>query len=189
MISLRRLPASSGVLLMLLAVPLLSSCGKKRNQRAEIVECSSISLDAKGTAQCLVQLHRWKVEEARAAAAARHREIDSLRTRQDDSIWNLDAARHRTDLQACRRRTNETLEGCLLVAGWPLSRVRTTAESLWQAELPQHRRELQECMRRRDVNLPSCLTLYYKWDSDRALRTADSVTRARLGGRAGGNAR
>jgi hypothetical protein len=25
------------------------------------------------------------------------------------------------------------------------------------------------------------LTLYYKWDSDRALDTADSVTRARLG--------
>jgi len=37
-------------------------------------------------------------------------------------------------------------------------------------------------MRKRDMNLSSCLTLYYKWDSDRALLTADSVARARLGG-------
>jgi hypothetical protein len=170
------------VLVVLAALATLAACGKKRNQRAEIVECSSISLDAKGTAQCLVQLHRWTIEEARAAATARHREIDSARTHHEDSVWNLDAAKHRADLQTCRRRTNETLEGCLLVAGWPLSRVRVTSESLWQAELPEHRRELQACLRRRDVNLPSCLTLYYKWDSDRALRTADSVTRARLGG-------
>ena len=44
------------VLLALLAMTALLACGKKRNQRAEIEECSSISLDAKGTAQCLVQL-------------------------------------------------------------------------------------------------------------------------------------
>jgi len=44
----------SCVLLALAA--LVGACGKKRNARAEVVECSSISLDAKGTAQCLVQL-------------------------------------------------------------------------------------------------------------------------------------
>jgi hypothetical protein len=38
-------------------------------------------------------------------------------------------------------------------------------------------------MAKRDVNLSSCLTLYYKWESDRAIATADSVARARLGGR------
>lgn len=165
----------------LLAIAAAGACGKKRDQRAEIVECSSISLDAKGTAQCLVQLHRWAVVDARAAADARHRELDSLKRRQDDSLWSLDADRHRRELQACRRG-RDPLDGCLLVAGWPLARVRQTSESLWQANLPEHRRELQACMRRRDVNLPSCLTLYYKWDSDRAIRTADSVTRARLGG-------
>ena len=52
---------------------------------------------------------------------------------------------------------------------------------MWNAELPAHRRELQTCMAKRDFNLSSCLTLYYKWDPDRALETADSVTRARLG--------
>lgn len=168
-------------LLALLAVTTLVACGKKRNMRAEIEECSSISLDAKGTAQCLVQLYRWNVADAQQAATARHREMDSLKTWREDSIWRIDAATHRTQLRTCRRGA-EPLDRCLLIAGWPLARVNATAESLWQSELPQHRRELQACMSKRDVNLSSCLTLYYKWDSERALRTADSVTRARLGG-------
>ncbi|MGH7607743.1 MAG: hypothetical protein ACREME_10410, partial [Gemmatimonadales bacterium] len=87
-------------LLVLLA---LTACGKERSQRAEVLECSSISLDATGTASCLVQLHGWSVTEAQAAATIRHREIDSLKTWQDDSVWNLDAERHRDDLRACRR--------------------------------------------------------------------------------------
>jgi hypothetical protein len=159
----------------------LAACGKKRSARAEVVECSSISMDAKGTTQCLVQLYRWKIADAQRAATARHREVDSLKTWQEDSVWNLEAAKHRRDLQSCRRG-DDRMDACLLVAGWPLSRVKATVESLWTAEAPQHRRELQACMARRNVNLSSCLTLYYKWDSERALRTADSVTRARLGG-------
>lgn len=165
----------------LVLVIALSACGKKSSKRAEVVECSSISMDAKGTTQCLVQLYRWKVAEAQRAATARHRELDSLKTHQQDSIWNLDAAKHKSDVRACRRSA-DPLDRCLLIAGWPLSRVNAVTDSVWQAELPQHRRELQACMRRREVNLSSCLTLYYKWDSDRALRTADSVARARLGG-------
>jgi hypothetical protein len=158
----------------------LSACSKKSTRRDQVVECSSISLDAKGTTQCLVQLYRWKVDEATNAAQARAHELDSLKTWQADSIWALGADKHRRDLQNCTRRP-EPLKDCLLIAGWPLSRVRFTIESVWNAELPTHRRELQTCMAKRDFNLSSCLTLYYKWDSDRALATADSVTRARLG--------
>jgi hypothetical protein len=169
--------------LVLLLAPLVFSaaCGKKSNRRAEVVECSSISLDAKGTTQCLVQLYRWKVDEATRAAQERARELDSLKTWRDDSVWALDAAKHRSDFQNCQRRT-EPLKDCLLVAGWPLARVRRTSDSLWNAELPKHQRELQTCMAKRDFNLSSCLTLYYKWESDRALATADSVARARLAG-------
>ena len=158
----------------------LSACSKKSTRRDQIVECSSISLDAKGTTQCLVQLYRWKVDEATNAAQARARELDSLKTWQDDSVWALGLDKHRRDLQSCTRRT-EPLKDCLLVAGWPLKRVRAATDSVWNADLPAHRRELQTCMAKRDFNLSSCLTLYYKWDSDRALATADSVTRARLG--------
>jgi hypothetical protein len=158
----------------------LSACSKKSTRRDQIVECSSISLDAKGTTQCLVQLYRWKVDEATRAAQARARELDSLKTWQEDSVWALGVDKHRRDLHNCTRGT-EPLKDCLLVAGWPLSRVRAATDSVWNAELPTHRRELQTCMAKRDFNLSSCLTLYYKWDSDRALATADSVTRARLG--------
>lgn len=169
-------------LFLALALVALGACGKKRNQRAEIVECSSISLDSKGTTQCLVQLYRWKVADAQRAATARHREVDSLKTWKDDSVWNLDAAKHKRDLQTCQRGRADDLQPCLLVSGWHRSRVTATVESLWAAEAPKHRRELQACMAKRDMNLPSCLTLYYKWESERAIRTADSVTRVRLGG-------
>ena len=158
----------------------LSACSKKSTRRDQVVECSSISLDAKGTTQCLVQLYRWKVDEATNAAQARAHELDSLKTWQADSVWALSADKHRRDLQKCTRGT-EPLKDCLLIAGWPLSRVRAATDSVWSAELPTHVRELQTCMAKRDFNLSSCLTLYYKWDSDRALATADSVTRARLG--------
>ncbi|MFN2572341.1 MAG: hypothetical protein ABR537_12160 [Gemmatimonadales bacterium] len=173
--------AHSSKLVALLAVVALTACGKKRNMRAEVVECSSISMDAKGTTQCLVQLYHWKVADAQRAATDRLRETDSLKAWHEDSIWALGAPKHAGDLHACRRGKDE-INNCLLIAGWPLKRVRTTTDSLWAAELPTHRRELQGCMSKRDVNLSSCLTLYYKWDSDRALATADSVTRARLGG-------
>jgi hypothetical protein len=156
------------------------ACGKKSTKRDEIVECSSISLDAKGTTQCLVQLYHWKPDEATRAAQARAHELDSLKTWREDSVWHLDVAKHRSDLKKCTSRT-EPVKDCLLISGWPLSRVRAATDSIWTAELPQHRRELQTCMAKRDFNLSSCLTLYYKWDSDRALATADSVTRARLG--------
>jgi hypothetical protein len=158
---------------------LATACTKKSSRHDQIVECSSISLDAKGTTQCLVGLYHWKVGDAQNAATKRARELDSLRTRQDDSVWALGVAKHRRDLQSCQKGDDQ-VKSCLLVAGWPLPRVLAAQDSMWQAELPKHRRELQTCVAKRDFNLSSCLTLYYKWDSERALATADSVTRARL---------
>ena len=160
----------------------VGACSKKRSQRDEIVECSSISLDAKGTTQCLVQLHRWKIADAQRAATARHRELDSLKSWREDSAWAIEAAKHKRDVQNCRRAPDQ-FGNCLLVAGWPLTRVQDASDSLWNADLPEHRRELQACQAKRDMNLSSCLTLYYKWESDRALATADSIARVRLGGR------
>ena len=169
--------------LSLAAVTLLAACGVKRNLQAEVRECSDISLDAKGTAQCLVQLHRWEPAKARVAAEARHHELDSLKTHHADSIWGVDAARHERDLATCKRGA-DPLDRCLLMAGWPMSRVTSTVDSLWQRDAAAHQREIQSCQTRRDVNLASCLTLYYRWDNDRALHTADSITRERLGGAA-----
>jgi hypothetical protein len=167
------------ILLALWCAVALGACSKKKTRRGEVVECSSISLDTKGTIQCLVGIYNWRLADAQKAATDRARELDSLRTHQDDSVWALSASKHKRDLQNCSRGDDQ-LRNCLLVAGWPLKRVNATQDSVWNAELPKHRRELQTCMSKRDFNLSSCLTLYYKWDPDRALATADSVTRARL---------
>lgn len=165
----------------LAAVALVAGCAKKPTARNQVVECSSISLDAKGTTQCLVQLYHWKPLDAQNAANKRARELDSIKTYQEDSVWALGSAKHRRDLQNCRK-TDDQMKNCLLVAGWPLQRVNATQDSVWRSEMPKHRRELATCEAKREMNLSSCLTLYYKWDSDRAIATADSVARVRLGG-------
>ena len=166
----------------LLLIAIVSACAKKSTKRAEIVECSSISLDAKGTTQCLVGLYHWKVADAQKAATARANELDSIKTFQADSVWALGQAKHKRDLQSCAT-SDDQLKNCLLVAGWPLQRVKVAQDSVWNHDIAKHRRELQACAAKRDMNLSSCLTLYYKWDSDRALATADSAARVRLGGR------
>lgn len=166
--------------IVLSSLALLSACNKKHTRRGEVVECSSISLDSKGTTQCLVTLYKWRLGDAQKAAEARAHELDSLKTFQEDSVWGLGVVKHRRDLQSCAK-TDDQLKNCLLVAGWPLRRVNTAQDSIWKSQVTTHRHELQTCMNKRDFNLSSCLTLYYKWDPDRALATADSVTRARLG--------
>lgn len=163
----------------LLATVLVVACSKKSTRRDQVVECSAISLDAKGTVQCLVSLYKWNLADAQRTADARARELDSIKTRQEDSVWAIDRAKHSRDLQKCGQ-TDDQLKSCLLVSGWPLKRVNVARDSIWNSHVAQHRKELQACMAKRDFNLSSCLTLYYKWDPDRALATADSVTRARL---------
>jgi hypothetical protein len=96
-------------------------------------------------------------------------------------VWSLGAEKHKRDLQNCAKGDDQ-VRSCLLVAGWPLHRVQAAQDSMWAHDLAKHRRELQTCASKRDMNLSSCLTLYYKWDSDRALATADSIARVRLGG-------
>src|SRR6266576_2305722 len=100
------------------SLALLSACTKKHTRRGEVVECSSISLDSKGTTQCLVALYKWRLGDAQKAAEARAHELDSLKTWQDDSVWRLGATKHRRDLQSCAT-SDDQLKNCLLVAVWP----------------------------------------------------------------------
>src|SRR2546430_12870539 len=149
----RRLP-----LLLIATASVLGACGKKSSKRAEIVECSNISLDAKGTTQCLVQLYHWKVADAQRAANERAYEMDSIKTWKEDSVWQLDAAKHKRDLQNCRRG-KDPLDACLLVAGWPVDRVTATADSLWQGEGPPQPRGVGGGPGKRQINPCSCPTL------------------------------
>ena len=116
-------------LLPLVALVVVGACAKKKDHRAEVVECSAISLDVKGTTQCLVQLYHWDPAEATRTATSRHHELDSLKTRAEDSVWNLSAVDHKRQLAGCQRGV-DPLTSCLLVSGWPLRRVNATADSL-----------------------------------------------------------
>src|SRR2546422_11490964 len=112
-------------LLILACLVAVAGCSKKHTRRAEVVECSSISLDSKGTTLCLVQLYKWKLPDAQRAAEARTHELDSLKTWQEDSLWNLGAAKHKRDFQNCQR-ASEQLNNCPLVASRPRPRVLAT---------------------------------------------------------------
>src|SRR5437762_11684862 len=86
------------------SLALLSACSKKHTRRGEVVECSSISLDAKGTTQCLVQLYHWKPADAQQVATERAHELDSIKTWQEDSVRGLGAAKHKRELRSEERR-------------------------------------------------------------------------------------
>src|SRR2546422_1156810 len=117
-------------LIALSCVVVVGACSKSRTRRAEVVECSSISLDAKGTTLCLVQLYHWELRAAQKAANDRAQETDSIKTWQEDSVWGLSAAKHKRDLQSCRGGT-EPPPGCLLISGWALRRGNRTTDSIW----------------------------------------------------------
>src|SRR5207245_4397154 len=128
-------------LFVLAVVAVLAGCSKKPGRRAQVVECSAISLDAKGTVQCLVGLYHWSVADAQKAATDRAHERESLKTHQEDSGWALGSVKHRRDLQTCSH-ADDQLRSCLLVAGGRLWRAKATQGSMWSAELSAHRHEL-----------------------------------------------
>src|SRR5258708_9569506 len=111
----------------------LAACGKKTPRRGEVVECSSISLDSKGTTQCLVQLYHWKPAEAQQVATARARELDSLKAWQEDSVWALGAAKHKRALQGCEPGTEQP-NNCPPVPRWPPRPPQAPTASAWTAQ-------------------------------------------------------
>src|SRR2546426_10716260 len=119
--------------LALVVVAVLAACSKRPGRRAQVVECSSISLDAKGTTQCLVGLYHWNVADAQKAATDRAHELDTLRSHQEDSGWALGSAKHKRDLQSCQAGDDQ-LRNCLLLAGWPLPRGEAKQDSGWNGE-------------------------------------------------------
>ena len=56
----------------------LLACGKSASRMAtEVRECSAITMDAKGAAQCLVLQYKWKQPAALAAATRYQHDQDS----------------------------------------------------------------------------------------------------------------
>ena len=157
------------------------ACAKSAAKKAaEVRECSRITMDAKGTAQCLVLQYRWKQPAALAAATRYQQEQDSLAQARADSGWLADAARHGKEVGQCAKDPSGEVARCLVGYGWAEARAAVTADSVWRHDAPTHRQELAKCARNRQVQVGSCLQLYYKWSPARALAVDDSIRRAQM---------
>ena len=156
-------------------------CGKSAAKKlAEVRECSAITMDAKGAAQCLVLQHKWKESEALAAATRYQQEQDSIAQAHADSAWRADAARHKKEVAQCAKDPSGEVARCLVGFGWADARANATADSLWRHDASKHRQELAKCARNRQIQVGSCLQLYYKWSPERALAVDDSIRRAQM---------
>jgi len=147
---------------------------------AEVRECSRITMDAKGAAQCLVLQYKWKQAAALTAATTYQQEHDSLAQLHADSSWRAEAARHRKETAQCAKDPSGDMTRCLMGYGWAEARAMATEDSLWRHDAPTHRQEVATCIRQRKMQAGSCLQLYYKWSPGRALAVDDSIRRAQM---------
>ena len=147
---------------------------------AEVRECSRITMDAKGAAQCLVLQYKWKQAAALTAATTYQQEQDSLAQLHADSSWRAEAARHRKETAECAKDPSGDMTRCLMGYGWAEARAAATEDSLWRHDAPTHRQEVATCTRQRKMQAGSCLQLYYKWSPGRALAVDDSIRRAQM---------
>ena len=158
-----------------------AGCGKSAAKKArEVRECSSITMDAKGAAQCLVLQYKWKQAEALSAATRYQQEQDSIAQSHADSAWRADARRHKDEVAQCAKDPSGEVARCLVSYGWADARATATADSVWRHDASRHRQELVKCARNRQIQVGSCLQLYYKWSPERALAVDDSIRRAQM---------
>jgi hypothetical protein len=157
------------------------ACGKSAARKAtEVRECSSITMDAKGAAQCLVLQHRWNQTEALRAATRYQQEQDSIAQSHADSSWRADAARHKGEIADCAKDPSSDMARCLVGYGWAQGRAAATADSLWRHDASAHRQQIATCTRQRQMQAGVCLQLKYKWSPERALVVDDSIRRAQM---------
>ena len=166
--------------LLLLGAAGAAACHRTSRELArqqQVRTCTAISVDVAGTVECLVRMHDWKRPEALAAARAYQRVVDSTRAQSEDSLWTIDAAAHRRDVERCK---GHEMADCLRLAGWSDAYAKHATDSVWDRNKDRHTGELADCARRSRGNPASCLMLSYQWDSDRAQATGDSIMRARM---------
>jgi hypothetical protein len=147
---------------------------------AEVRDCSRITMDAKGAAQCLVLQYKWKQAAALTAATQYQQEQDSIAQLHADSTWRAAAARHQKEIADCAKDPSGDLARCLVGYGWAEARAAATEDSLWRHDASKHRREVADCTRQRKMQAGACLQLYHKWSPARALAVDDSIRRAQM---------
>src|SRR5256885_7928492 len=119
----------------------LLACGKSAARKAaEVRECSAITMDAKGAAQCLVLQHNWKQTAALHAATVYQQHQDSLNESRADSTWRADAGRHAKEVSACATDPSGEVVRCLVRYGWADARAAAASDSLWRHDVANRTR-------------------------------------------------
>src|SRR5437879_6853934 len=140
--------ASVGALgLFALAV---AGCKTESAKRKEVQECAAITLTVQAAASCLEVQYRWKRPAAVVAAQAFQHQRDSIAQVQADSTWWADAAKHRRELEECRRDQSRSLLRCLQETYlWTEARANATGASLWRRDAARPRDRGEACCGRR----------------------------------------
>ncbi len=159
------------------ALACFKSAAKKA---AEVRECSRITMDAAGAAQCLVLQYKWNQAAALVAATTYQHEQDSIAQLHADSSWRAEAARHKKEIADCAKDPSGDVTRCLMGYGWAEARAGATEDSVWRHDASTHRQEVATCTRQRKMQAGSCLQLYYKWSPAHALAVDDSIRRAQM---------
>src|SRR5258708_29687652 len=105
---------------------------------AEVRECSRITMDAQGAAQCLVLQYKWKQAAALTAATAYQQQQDSIAQLHADSTWRAEAARHKREMAECAKDPSGDVARCLVGYGWADVRAAAAEDSLWRHGGAQH---------------------------------------------------
>ena len=147
-------------------------------KRQDVLACSALHPQAPEMALCLETDHHWPTGDAEKAARARQHEIDSTANVRLDSMNRADSAMHRKQIAQCK--SDDDLAACLESLGWTPQLAAAAAESTWHAADAVHRRDLRSCMAQTKMSVSSCLMLYPHWPPARALKTNDSIQRARM---------
>src|SRR5436190_9709971 len=147
---------------------------------AEVRECSRITMDAKGAAQCLVLQYKWNQAAAVTAATTYQQEQDSIAQLHADSTWRAEAARHKKEIAECAKDPSGDVTRCLMGYGWAEARALATEDSLWGQDAANHRQQVATCTRQRKMQAGSGPHLSYKWNPARALAVDDSIRRAQM---------
>src|SRR3989449_8533725 len=147
---------------------------------AEVRECSRITMDAKGAAQCLVLQYKWNQAAALTAATKYQQEQDAIAQLHADSTWRAEAARHRKEIAECAKDPSGDVTRCLVGYGWAEARAADTEDSLWRHDASTHRQEVATCTRQRKMQAGAGFHLHYKWRPARGLAVDESIHRAQM---------
>src|SRR2546423_15360005 len=165
------------------------ACFKSAAKKAaEVRECSRITMNAQGAAQCLVLQYKWNQDAALTAATAYQQQQDSIAQLHADATWRAEAARHKNEIAECAKDPSGDVTRCLMGYGWAEARAVVTEDSLWRHDAANHRQQVATCTRQRKMQAGAWLPLLLQGDPPPGPPGGGSIPPGQTRGEGGGRA-